>query len=162
VNPGRRPWEPGAPPSGAPSSRSACGAVVTEGLHRPYRLPTSRVDGLRYSFRCKDVEEGAAGAPEILGDGLKRGRKTVVIEVTRLDGHPFTLNADLIETIDANPDTFIRLLNGNSYLVRESRQEVVDRIVAYRRAVFQCAMMPTPEGVAASVRPDPETEEGTP
>lgn len=84
-----------------------------------------------------------------------------MIEVTRLDGHPFTLNADLIETIDANPDTFIRLLNGNSYLVRESRQEVVDRIVAYRRAIFQCAMASTPEAVETSTQGVRQMEGGT-
>jgi flagellar protein FlbD len=59
-----------------------------------------------------------------------------MIDVTRLDGRSFTLNTDHIEVIESNPDTFIRLTNGNSYLVRESRAEVVKRIIAYRRQIF--------------------------
>jgi len=65
-----------------------------------------------------------------------------MISVTRLDGREFTLNSDLIELIESNPDTFIRLLNGSSYVVRESREEVVARIVGFRRQVFQCGMRP--------------------
>ncbi|MBX3052722.1 MAG: flagellar FlbD family protein [Caldilineaceae bacterium] len=68
-----------------------------------------------------------------------------MISVTRLDGREFTLNADLIESIESNPDTFIRLVNSNSYVVRESRQEVVERIVNFRRRVFQCGMRPSVE-----------------
>lgn len=58
-----------------------------------------------------------------------------MIDVTRLDGRSFTINADHIEVIESNPDTFIRLTNGNSYLVRESRAEVVKRIIAYRQQI---------------------------
>jgi len=68
-----------------------------------------------------------------------------MISVTRLDGREFILNSDLIELIESNPDTFIRLLNGNSYVVREPRSEVVQRIVGFRRKVFQCGMRPTIE-----------------
>lgn len=60
-----------------------------------------------------------------------------MINVTRLDNREFTLNADLIEVIESHPDTYIRLLNGNSYLVRESRAEVIERVIAYRQAITQ-------------------------
>jgi len=60
-----------------------------------------------------------------------------MIEVTRLDGHTITINAELIEVIDANPDTFIRLLNGNSYVVQESRSEVVKRVIAYKQHCYR-------------------------
>lgn len=63
-----------------------------------------------------------------------------MIDVTRLDGRSFTINADMIEVIESTPDTFIRLANGNSYLVRESRQEVVARVIAFRQRVFQASM----------------------
>lgn len=69
-----------------------------------------------------------------------------MINVTRLDGREFTLNADLIELIESNPDTFIRLVNNDSFVVRESRAEVVNRIVSFRRQIFQCGMRPTVEG----------------
>lgn len=61
-----------------------------------------------------------------------------MIAVTRLDGHQITVNADLIEVIDANPDTLIRLTNGNSYLVLESRTEIVERVIAYKQRLFRC------------------------
>jgi flagellar protein FlbD len=60
----------------------------------------------------------------------------IVINLTRLDGREFTINADLIEMIESNPDTFIRLLNGNGFVVRESRYEVIGRVIAYRRQIF--------------------------
>ncbi len=59
-----------------------------------------------------------------------------MINVTRLDNREFTLNADLIEVIESHPDTFIRLVNGNSFLVLESRAEVIQRVIAYRQSVF--------------------------
>lgn len=68
-----------------------------------------------------------------------------MISVTRLDGREFTLNADLIESIESNPDTFIRLVNGDSFIVLESRGELVERIIAYRRQIFQCAISLSPE-----------------
>jgi len=71
-----------------------------------------------------------------------------MISVTRLDGREFTLNADLIEIIESNPDTFIRLLNGTSFVVRESRAQIVEKIISFRRHIFQCGMRPTLEDAA--------------
>jgi len=45
----------------------------------------------------------------------------------------FVLNADLIETIEATPDTVISLVTGKKYVVREKVEEVIDRIVEFRR-----------------------------
>jgi len=56
-----------------------------------------------------------------------------VIELTRLNGSVFVLNADLIETIEATPDTVISLVTGKKYVVREKVGEVIDRIVEFRR-----------------------------
>lgn len=78
-----------------------------------------------------------------------------MIAVTRLDGREFTLNADLIELIESNPDTFIRLVNGNSFVVRESRAQVVERITEYRRRIFQCGMRPSVEQPTAGGQADP-------
>ncbi|HEY8490794.1 MAG TPA: flagellar FlbD family protein [Dehalococcoidia bacterium] len=58
-----------------------------------------------------------------------------MIQLTRLDGSEFYLNSDLIEVIESTPDTHIALLNGHRYLVRESSQEVVRRVLAFRRAI---------------------------
>jgi len=56
-----------------------------------------------------------------------------VIALTRLNGSVFVLNADLIETIEATPDTVISLVTGKKYVVQEKVEEVIDRIVEFRR-----------------------------
>ena len=57
-----------------------------------------------------------------------------MIKVTHLDGEPFILNADLIRYIEARPDTFITLTNGERLVVAESMDEVLRRAVAYQQA----------------------------
>jgi flagellar protein FlbD len=58
-----------------------------------------------------------------------------MIRVTRLNGHAFVVNAELIKMIEAKPDTAILLINGDRILVRESVDEVVKRAVEYGRSV---------------------------
>lgn len=60
-----------------------------------------------------------------------------MIELTKLNNVTFTLNCDWIESITENPDTTIMLTNGNIYIVRESMNEVVDKIVRFRRQIFR-------------------------
>lgn len=59
-----------------------------------------------------------------------------MIYLTKLNGTPFVLNADLIEVIEENPDTTIRLVNKNYLIVRESMEEVVKKVIQYRRETF--------------------------
>jgi len=75
---------------------------------------------------------------------LKEG-PSVMIRLTRLNHGPFLLNPDLIEHMEATPDTVITLTNGHQFMVLESAGEVVERIVEYRRAV----------GAAAPTEPQP-------
>ena len=58
-----------------------------------------------------------------------------MISLTRLNGDPFVLNAELIKTIEATPDTTITLIGGDHMLVRESVKEVVKRAIEYGRSV---------------------------
>jgi flagellar protein FlbD len=59
-----------------------------------------------------------------------------MINVTRLNGPAFALNPDLIERIEATPDTVIHLVGGNNYVVRESPDEIVARVREDRAAVI--------------------------
>jgi flagellar protein FlbD len=59
-----------------------------------------------------------------------------MIAVTRLDGASILLNADVVEWIEQTPDTLIGLLNGERVLVRESPDELVRRIVAFKQSVI--------------------------
>lgn len=65
-----------------------------------------------------------------------------MIRVTRLNSSPLILNSDLIEHIEATPDTVITLTTGQSVRVRESADEVVERIVAFRRDILAGAFCP--------------------
>lgn len=58
-----------------------------------------------------------------------------MISLTRLNGHRFVLNAELIRTIEENPDTVITLTTGEHLIVRESVREIVDRSVEYGRTL---------------------------
>lgn len=60
-----------------------------------------------------------------------------MIRLTRLNRAPMVLNSDLIEHIDVTPDTVITLTTGQILRVRESADEVVERIVLFRRRVFE-------------------------
>lgn len=58
-----------------------------------------------------------------------------VINVTRLNGKPFLINAIYIETIESFPDTTITLTNGKKYVVKESEGKVVEQITKYYQAI---------------------------
>jgi flagellar protein FlbD len=58
-----------------------------------------------------------------------------MIHVTRLDHAPMILNSDLIEHIEVTPDTVIALTNGQSVRVRETADEVLSRIIDFRRTI---------------------------
>lgn len=59
-----------------------------------------------------------------------------MIEVTKLNDEKFVLNAELIKTVEETPDTVITITTGNKYIVRESVEEVIQRVVAYKRQIF--------------------------
>ena len=59
-----------------------------------------------------------------------------MINVSRLDGSEFIVNAELIELVEGTPDTVLTLTTGAKFIVRESSAEVVDRVVAYRRRAY--------------------------
>ena len=59
-----------------------------------------------------------------------------MIRLTRLNHLPLILNCDLIEHIDVTPDTVITLTTGEILRVREGADEVVRRIVEYRRKIL--------------------------
>jgi len=65
-----------------------------------------------------------------------------MIKLTRLDGELFLLNAELIQYVEARPDTFITLTNGERLVVAESLEEVMRRTVAYQQAKH---LIPAPE-----------------
>jgi flagellar protein FlbD len=56
-----------------------------------------------------------------------------MIDVTRLGGGGLVVNVDLILSIEQTPDTMIVFANGEKLLVLETPEELVERVLAYRR-----------------------------
>ena len=56
-----------------------------------------------------------------------------MIQLTRINHLPLVLNADLIEHIETTPDTVISLTNGQKFVVLEAADEVVKKVIGYRR-----------------------------
>lgn len=59
-----------------------------------------------------------------------------MIKLTRLNEEQFVLNAELIKTVEENPNTVITLTTGNKYIVKESTDEVVKAVVEYKKNIF--------------------------
>ena len=59
-----------------------------------------------------------------------------MINVTRLDGSEVMVNAELIELVEAKPDTHLTLTNGRQLIVCEAPDDVVARVIAYRRSAY--------------------------
>jgi len=85
-----------------------------------------------------------------------------MIRLTRLNHVPLVLNSDLIEHIEVTPDTVITLTTGQIVRVRESADEVIRRIVDFRRRIYG------PDAQAGDLRdehdesgPAPDSEQDT-
>ncbi|MFY9911285.1 MAG: flagellar FlbD family protein [Candidatus Sulfotelmatobacter sp.] len=60
-----------------------------------------------------------------------------MIRLTRLNNQAFIVNSDLIKFVEQSPDTLITLLNGEKIVVRETAEQVLERLIAFRRSVLQ-------------------------
>jgi flagellar protein FlbD len=58
-----------------------------------------------------------------------------VILVTRFDGSTFYINAELIRSIEHTPDTVITLTSDYKVIVRDTAEQILDRIVHYQQQV---------------------------
>jgi flagellar protein FlbD len=76
-----------------------------------------------------------------------------MISVTRLKGQVVALNPDLIESVEENPDTTIRLISGEKLLVRESLVEVVQLVAEYRRYIVSALSVQPLTGGAVQATP---------
>ncbi len=59
-----------------------------------------------------------------------------MISLTRLNHFPVVINPDLIVMIEETPDTIITLSNGEKLTVQEKVQEVIRRVIEFRRRIF--------------------------
>lgn len=63
-----------------------------------------------------------------------------MIHLTRLNNSRVTINSDLIKFVEQSPDTVITLLNGEKILVRENVDEVIARVIEFRRELLSASV----------------------
>ncbi len=59
-----------------------------------------------------------------------------MIHLTRLNHTPLVLNADLIEFIEATPDTVVTLTTGQKLMLLESADEIIAKVIDFRRSIL--------------------------
>ncbi|MGB6940862.1 MAG: flagellar FlbD family protein [Bryobacteraceae bacterium] len=65
-----------------------------------------------------------------------------MIKLTRLNHVPLIVNADLIEHVEVTPDTVVALTNGQKFMVLESAEEVVEKVIQFRKAILSSTRCP--------------------
>jgi flagellar protein FlbD len=65
-----------------------------------------------------------------------------MIQLTRLNHVPLIVNADLIEHVEVTPDTVVALTNGQKFMVLETAEEVVEKVIEFRKAIMSAARCP--------------------
>ena len=73
-----------------------------------------------------------------------------MIQLTRLNKKSIVVNSDLIEFIENAPDTVITLVTGEKVVVTETIEEIIDRIVLFRRRLLPASLAALPPVVLSS------------
>lgn len=61
-----------------------------------------------------------------------------MIIITRLAGKEekeVVINAELIEIIEEIPETLITTLSGKKIMVKEKKEEIINKVVAYKKSI---------------------------
>lgn len=80
-----------------------------------------------------------------------------MIQLTRLNNKPLIVNSDLIKFVEQSPDTLVTLITGEKIVVLEKADEVLTRIIDFRRSVLQGLPLPwDPSSAHALVARSPQ------
>ena len=58
-----------------------------------------------------------------------------MIKLTKLNDEEFVLNSNQIETIEQIPETKIVLMNKDFYIVQETTNEIIDKIIEFNAKI---------------------------
>ena len=75
-----------------------------------------------------------------------------MIQLTRLNNHPLMVNSDLIKFVEKAPDTVLTLVSGEKIVVLEASEEVLEKIVEFRKAIFSGAFLHSSEASAGGTQ----------
>ena len=73
------------------------------------------------------------------------GNEAEMIQLTRLNNQPLMVNSDLIKFIEKAPDTVLTLVSGEKVVVLESCEQVLEKIVEFRRTILSGVKALAPE-----------------
>jgi flagellar protein FlbD len=86
-----------------------------------------------------------------------------MIQLTRLNNQPLVVNSDLIKFVERAPDTVLTLVTGEKIIVRETSEEVMGKIVEFRRSILSGVEVSTTEarqvGLSAVDSVEPKAKE---
>lgn len=60
-----------------------------------------------------------------------------MIKITKLNDKEFVINCDLIECMEATPDTTITMTTGRKIIAKESVDDVIDKILEYKKRIYR-------------------------
>ena len=85
-----------------------------------------------------------------------------MIRLTRLNSQALIVNSDLVKFVEQAPDTLITLLNGEKFMVLESVDQVVKRIIEFRRSVLRGIFPAWDQVASVTALTAVETKKGNP
>lgn len=59
-----------------------------------------------------------------------------MIKLTGFNNKEIYLNADHIEKLESVPESVITLTNGNKYIVEDSIEDIIRKIIEYKRSIY--------------------------
>jgi len=63
----------------------------------------------------------------------KNQKDAKVIYLTRLNGSIYYINPELIQTVEATPDTVVTLVSNTKFIVKDRPQDIAERFIEYKR-----------------------------
>ncbi len=82
-----------------------------------------------------------------------------MIKLTRLNRVPLIVNADLIEHVEVTPDTVVALTTGQKFMVLESAEEVVEKVIQFRKALLSSTRCPLKIGGMTEITSEESSEQ---
>jgi flagellar protein FlbD len=77
-----------------------------------------------------------------------------MIQLTRLNNQPLVVNSDLIKFVERAPDTVLSLVNGEKVVVRETCEEVLEKILEFRRSILSASSAPGAQTASSPASPE--------
>lgn len=84
-----------------------------------------------------------------------------MIQLTRLNHQPLIVNSDLIKFVEKAPDNVLTLVSGEKIIVLESSQQVLEKIIAFRRDILSGAFLHSSTVAGSGIHDVPAAEAGS-